>query len=163
MIRNAEELDAKPVVEIYNYYIRNSVATFEEVELTSEEMGERIKEKQEVGHSWLVALKDERVVGYAYSGPWSGRSAYRNTCEVSVYLSPTDLSEGWGTKLYTALFSRLQKMGVHVVIGGITLPNRSSIALHEKFGMTKVAHFKEVGYKFGQWLDVGYWQVLLND
>ena len=63
--------------------------------------------------------------------------------------------------LYRALFERLQALGLHAVIGGITLPNPASIALHEKMGMEKVAHFKEVGYKFGRWLDVGYWQRLL--
>jgi phosphinothricin acetyltransferase len=65
---------------------------------------------------------------------------------------------GFGTKLYETLLSQLKDKGIHAVIGGIVLPNPSSIALREKFGMTQVAHFKEVGYKFDQWLDVGYWE-----
>jgi len=62
------------------------------------------------------------------------------------------------TTLYKALFSELKRRNIHSVIGGITLPNDPSIGLHEKFDMMKVAHFKEVGFKFNQWLDVGYWQ-----
>ncbi|PID45615.1 MAG: hypothetical protein CSB47_08185 [Proteobacteria bacterium] len=84
------------------------------------------------------------------------------TVEVSIYLSHQITSRGLGTQLYNALFSSLREKSVHIVIGGITLPNAASIALHEKFGMEKVAHFKEVGYKFGKWLDVGYWQVKLD-
>jgi phosphinothricin acetyltransferase len=72
------------------------------------------------------------------------------------------VGKGFGTKLYDELFSRLRKKKLHVAIGGIALPNPSSIKLHEKFGMEKVAHYKEVGYKFGEWVDVGYWQVQLD-
>ncbi|MFT4519707.1 MAG: L-amino acid N-acyltransferase YncA, partial [Halioglobus sp.] len=76
---------------------------------------------------------------------------------------PTVQAQGWGTKLYEALFKELRKNSFHMVIAGITLPNPASIALHEKFGMKKAAVFDEVGYKFGQWKDVGYWQVQLTD
>ena len=69
---------------------------------------------------------------------------------------------GWGTKLYEQLFAELSKRHIHVAIGGIALPNPESIALHEKFGMTKVAHFAEVGYKFEKWIDVGYWQKIIE-
>ena len=85
-----------------------------------------------------------------------------HTVESTVYLSRLSISKGWGTKLYTALFTELKKMSIHVVIGGITLPNEASIGLHENFGMQKVAHFKEVGYKGGKWHDGGDWQVELN-
>lgn len=66
--------------------------------------------------------------------------------------------QGWGSKLYTALFSALEENNIHTVIGGIALPNEASISLHEKFGLRKVAHFEEVGFKFNRWIDVGYWQ-----
>ena len=163
MIRAATENDAEAIAEIYNHYIRNTVITFEEDEVNAVNIAARIDEIQKDGLSWLVAEEDESVIGYAYSSKWKDRVAYRKTVEVSVYLSPSDQSKGWGTKLYEALFSQVRKRGAHVVIGGITLPNPPSVAIHEKFGMEKVAHFKEVGYKFGEWLDVGYWQVLLDD
>jgi len=162
MIREATENDAEAIVEIYNYYIRNTVVTFEETEVDATDFIARINKVQNSGYSWIVAIDNEQVVGYAYSSKWNERTAYRNTAEVSVYLSHTAISKGWGTKLYEALFTGLRNKDIHVVIGGITLPNPASVALHEKFGMEKVAHFKEVGFKFNTWLDVGYWQVRIN-
>ncbi len=162
MIREATKSDAEAITEIYNYYIENSVITFEEVALYPSDFIKRIKKVQDSGLSWLIAEQNSKVIGYAYAAKWNERAAYKNTVEVSIYLSHQLKSKGWGTKLYNALFAILQTKSIHVVIGGITLPNTASVALHEKFGMEKVAHFKEVGYKFGKWLDVGYWQVKLD-
>ena len=83
--------------------------------------------------------------------------------ESTVYLSPGATGGGWGSGLYRELFSRLEQLGLHAVIGGITLPNDASVALHEKMGMVKVAHFPQVGFKQGRWLDVGYWQLCFDD
>jgi len=162
MIREATKDDADAIAKIYNYYIQNTVITFEEDNLSGDELSERIEKVQASGFSWLVAEEQGRVIGYAYSSKWNDRAAYKRTAEVTVYLSNDIVSKDWGTKLYHALFSKLREKSIHVVIGGITLPNPASIAIHEKFGMEKVAHFKEVGCKFGEWLDVGYWQVQLN-
>lgn len=96
------------------------------------------------------------MIGYAYASKWKGRCAYRYSVEVSVYLHAEQSGQGMGTALYSALFKQLSELGYHVAIGGIALPNAASVALHEKFGMKKVAHFKEIGFKFGQWVDVGY-------
>jgi len=82
--------------------------------------------------------------------------------EATVYLTPKAQGKGLGTQLYKALFSELKQKSIHSVLGGITLPNPASIALHEKLGMTKVAHFHQIGRKFEQWLDTGYWQLTLN-
>ncbi len=112
---------------------------------------------------WLVAENDSGVVvGYAYASKWKGRCAYRHSAEVTVYLAPDAAAQGVGTRLYEALFSELRDRGIHTAIGGIALPNPPSVALHEKFGMKKVAHFAEVGHKFDRWIDVGYWQVVLS-
>jgi L-amino acid N-acyltransferase YncA len=81
--------------------------------------------------------------------------------ECTVYLDHTVVKRGLGTALYDALFAILRSKKLHSVIGGIALPNEASVALHEKFGLTKAAHYKEVGFKFNQWIDVGYWQVVL--
>ena len=162
MIRDVKHEDMEEIASIYNHYISNSVATFEESEISSSEIEERVLKVKDSGNHWIVALENHTVFGYAYSTKWNNRAAYSKTVEVSVYLSNSYFKKGVGTKLYKELFRRLQENQIHVVIGGITLPNPASVALHEKFGMEKVAHFSEVGFKFGNWLDVGYWQVKLN-
>lgn len=158
MIRAATESDAQTITDIYNYYIENTVATFEEQPISKSDILERIQKVTGFSLPWLVAEDNGVVIGYAYAGKWNVRSAYRHTVESTVYLSHSSVSKGWGTRLYTTLFGLLRKKSIHVVIGGITLPNPASVALHEKFGMKQVAHFPEVGFKFGKWLDVGYWQ-----
>jgi len=162
MIRQAMEKDAEEIAKIYNYYIEKTVITFEEKVLSVGEFIKRIEKVKLLGLPWFVAEDEGKVIGYAYATKWNERSAYRHTIEIVVYLSNASLSMGWGTKLYEALFSELRNMSVHIIIGGVTLPNPASVALHEKFGMKKVAHFKEVGFKFDEWLDVGYWQLQLN-
>ncbi|WP_237058182.1 arsinothricin resistance N-acetyltransferase ArsN1 family B [Microbulbifer sediminum] len=164
MIRSVDSADAKAVAEIYNHYIANSCATFEEQPVCADEMQRRFAAVAAQGLPWLVAENESaELVGYAYATGWRARSAYRHSVEVTVYVSHTELSCGWGRQLYDALFAKLEDLPVHVAIGGITLPNPASVALHERFGMKKVAHFEQVGKKFGQWIDVGYWQRLLED
>lgn len=158
MIRPATKDDAESIVGIYNHYVQNTVITFEEEAVSAQEMSGRIAEVATASLPWLVAEQDGQVAGYAYATKWKGRCAYRFSVECTVYLAPGFVGAGLGTSLYTALFSELRKRQFHVVIGGIALPNPASIGLHEKFGMAQVAHFKEVGFKFGKWIDVGYWQ-----
>ncbi|GLX80522.1 hypothetical phosphinothricin N-acetyltransferase [Thalassotalea insulae] len=162
MIRNASRSDAQAIADIYNYYIEHTVVTFEEEKVTADEIIQRIAKVQASGHLWLVKEVNQQLVGYAYSTKWRERTAYRFACEVSVYLSPDHQGKGIGTNLYQALFEQLNNMSIKTVIGGITLPNDASIALHEKFGLHQVAKFERVGYKFGQWLDTGYWQKQLT-
>ena len=158
MVRNATNKDSQQIVNIYNYYIENTVITFEEEPVSESEMQRRVAEAQANDLPWLVAESNDKIVGFAYASHWKGRCAYRYSVEVTVYLSYSEFSNGWGTKLYSALFEQLKPLKIHSVMGGIALPNNASIALHEKFGMKKVAHFKEVGFKFSEWVDVGYWQ-----
>lgn len=162
MIREATVKDAAAIARIYNHYIRETTVTFEEDSCSEDDLVARIKKTQASGFCWLVAEDQGEIVGYAYSSEWRNRPAYRNTVEISVYVLHTLHSRGWGSRLYEALFSRLREASLHIAIGGITLPNQASIALHEKFGMEKIAHFRQVGFKFGEWLDVGYWQVQLD-
>lgn len=158
VIRPADGGDAHSIAAIYNHYIANTVVTFEETAVNGEEIATRIDETEEQSLPYLVAEVDDQVCGFAYASKWKGRCAYRYTVEATVYLTPDATGHGLGSKLYSELFKTLSGLGYHMVIGGISLPNDASIALHEKFGMEKVAHFKEVGYKFDQWVDVGYWQ-----
>jgi L-amino acid N-acyltransferase YncA len=103
------------------------------------------------------------MIGYAAAAPWQKLSAYRFSVEVSAYTAPSVKSQGWESKLFEILLAELKNNSVHAVIGGISLPNPSSVALHEKFGMQKVAHYKEVGSNFDRWVDVGYWQLILGN
>jgi L-amino acid N-acyltransferase YncA len=163
MIRPVTPEDAGALCAIYNHYIDNTVITFEEVRVDAAELRARMLKVQKAGLPWLVAESDGAVVGYAYAGAWKERSAYRFSVESSVYLAHTHTGKGWGTRLYEALFAELRKTPVHAVLGGIALPNAASIALHEKLGMRKVAQFPEVGFKFGRWIDVAYWQLVLGE
>jgi len=163
VIRAVQPKDAKAISEIYNHYIANTVITFEEETISAEEMSNRITSVQVSGLPWLIAQDDVgNVLGYAYASKWRERFSYRFSVEVTVYLSQKYAGKGIGTLLYAELFKQLKANNIHSVIGGITLPNAASVAVHEKFGMNKVAHFSEVGYKFEQWLDVGYWQGTLS-
>jgi len=160
MIRLVENKDINNITAIYNYYIKESFATFEVEEVSVHEMKNRIKAVRNDGYPWLVAENEQGiVVGYAYANKWKARYAYRFSAEITVYIEPNTQNSGLGTRLYKVLFEALRKTQIHSVIAGITLPNEPSVALHEKFGMKQVAHFKEVGFKFEQWLDTGYWQV----
>jgi phosphinothricin acetyltransferase len=159
MIRDVQLTDAKAICDIYNYYITDTVVTFEETTLASNDIKKRILALQADNYPWLVALNDSgQLIGYAYAAKWRERFSFRFTAEVTVYLSPQHFGKGVGSSLYQALFRVLKNRDIHRVIGGITLPNPESVALHEKFSMTKVAHFNEVGLKFNRWLDVGFWQ-----
>lgn len=163
MIRDAEKGDSEAIAHIYNYYIENTAISFEEQPVSGSVIQSRIENVQGAGLPWVVALEDDAVVGYAYATKWKERSAYRFSVEISVYLANQLQGRGLGAKLYETIFSKLKECGFHTVIGGITLPNPASIALHEKMGMKKVAHFEKVGFKFEQWHDVGYWQINLNE
>jgi L-amino acid N-acyltransferase YncA len=158
MIRGATEADCAAIARIYNHYVANTVVTFEEQPVRPEEMAARVREVRDAGLPWLVVEVDDEVAGYACASRWKGRCAYRYSAEITVYLDPDQAGKGLGSALYGELFPILRSSGIHVVLGGIALPNEASVALHEKFGMEKVAHFREVGYKLGRWVDVGYWQ-----
>lgn len=157
-VRDAAPADAGAIAEIYNHYVRETIVTFEETPIDAAEMARRMETVRAASLPWLVALDGGRVAGYAYAGPWKTRIGYRLTVEISAYLDPSVTGRGIGTALYARLFEVLADRGIRCVIGGIALPNDASVAIHEKFGMRKVAHFERNGIKFGRWIDVGYWQ-----
>ena len=160
-LRDATADDAAAIAAIYNHYVETTVISFEEAPVTAAVMQERIAGVQQDGLPWLVAIADGKVAGYAYATKWRVRAAYRFSVESSVYLDKARAGKGMGTALYQALFARLRAGGRHLCIGGIALPNDASVALHEKMGFTKVGQFREVGLKFGRWIDVGYWELRL--
>ena len=170
VLRDATSDDGAALARIYNPYIRETVITFEVEELTDADMAARVAKVQGAGLPWLVADGDGAVLGYAYAGPFRERAAYMHTLETSIYLDLAARGRGIGTALFAELFSRLSDLDpdrsahapVHAVMGGIALPNESSVALHERFGMTHVGTFPDVGRKFDRWIDVGFWQATLD-
>ena len=160
MIRNVQLSDAASIANIYNHYILNTIVTFEEVAIATEEMEKRISTTfPEL--PWFVFEKNKKVIGYAYASRWKDRAGYRFSYEISVYLKDGAQGQGVGTKLYAELIERLIENGAKNIIGGVALPNPVSIRLHEKFGFKKVAHYEKIGVKFGKWLDVAYWQLVV--
>lgn len=157
MIRPATSQDAQAILDIYSHYVYNSHSTFELIPPSLTYMEDKIRNAQ---HPWLVYEEQGQVIGYAYAIHWKMREAYKRTCETSVYLHHEAGGKGIGAKLYQALMDILKEQGYHAIIGGISLPNDASVRLHEKLGFKKIAEFKEVGYKFDRWIDVGYWELI---
>ena len=162
-LRDAVAMDAAEIVAIYNAHVRDTIVTFELDEVGVEDMAQRIAEVQVRGLPWLVAECDGKVLGYAYAAPWKARAAYARTVEASIYLDAAACGRGLGKRLYAGLVGRLRDAGVHVVIGGASLPNPVSVALHESLGFEHIGTFREVGHKLGRWIDVGYWQLTLEE
>jgi L-amino acid N-acyltransferase YncA len=161
-IRLATTADAAAIVAIYNHYVLNTTNSFEEQAVSETQMQERIADVLAKGLPWLVLEIDGALLGYAYASPWRTRNAYRFTVETTVYMLPDQTRRGFGRQLYEELLARITAQGYHLAIGGIALPNPGSIALHQALGFLQVARFNEVGYKFEEWLNVGYWQKILS-
>ncbi len=161
-IRTAADEDAGQIADIYNYYVANTVITFEEQAVSAADISGRIAEVQAQGLPWLVAEQGGEIAGYSYASRWKARSAYRFAVETTVYLKHGFQGLGIGKTLYGALLPILKAKGIHAVIGGAALPNPASVALHEKLGFEQVATFRQVGFKHGQWVDVAYWQRILR-
>ena len=158
IVRAARPEDSAAIARIYSHYVLTTTISFEEAAVSEADMSARVRDVQSQGLPWLVAEDAGVVVGFAYASKWKVRSAYRFSVESSVYIAPDRKGGGVGSKLYAALLAELAGLELHTVIGGIALPNDASIRLHEKFGFVKTAHFSEVGFKFGKWVDVAYWQ-----
>jgi L-amino acid N-acyltransferase YncA len=162
VIRDASAADAERICGIYAPYVLKATATFELEPPSAGEMVlrmQRVKEK----HAWLVAEEEGTVLGYAYGSPVRDRAAYAHSTEVTVYVDVDFCGRGLGRLLYEKLLARLRSLGYVQAIGCIALPNPGSVRLHESFGFKKAAHLKQVGYKFGRWIDVEYWQKQIGD
>lgn len=158
MIRNFQLNDIEQLVEIYNYYIENTIITFDRTPFTIDDFKQKIKPIY-TKYPFIVFEENNEVLGFAYGSSWRAKPSYKHTAESTIYLKNGVLGKGIGTKLYTELLQQLRQQEFHTIIGGLTLPNEASIKLHEKLGFKKVAHFNEVGRKFDQWHDVGFWQL----
>ena len=160
-IRMATVEDATAIAAIYNPYVADTCITFETEPVQAAGMAARITEVLDAGLPWLLAEDAAGAAGFAYASKWKGRCAYRFSVESTVYLHRDHTGRGIGRALYGRLLEEIRARRMHAVIGGIALPNAASVALHQRLGFRKVAHFEQVGYKQDRWVDVGYWQLLI--
>ncbi len=161
-IRAAGAADAAAIAEIYAPYVRASTISFEAEPPAAAAMAERMTASPL--HPWLVATdEDGMVLGYAYATNFKARVAYRWTVETSVYLAGDQRGKGVGRLLYGALLTTLKAQGFAQAVAVIALPNDWSISLHESVGFRRAGQLREVGFKAGSWLDIGYWQAELDE
>lgn len=160
-IRTFTPGDERGICEIYNYYINETTITFEDEPLSEQQMRDRI-ENYMTSYPWFVCELDGKIVGYSYASKFHHRAAYKNTVETTVYIRKGFERRGIGKALYDPLIAYLSKHGCHAVLAVIALPNARSVGLHEAYNFIKVGQLSEVGRKFNQWVDVGYWQRLLS-
>jgi phosphinothricin acetyltransferase len=137
--------------------VHETIVTFETELPTEDDLRARI----ERAHLWLVA-EIEEVVGFAYAAPFHARPGYRWTVEVSIYLAEAARGRGLGRKLLTQLLDEITERGFVNAFAGVALPNDASVSLFESLGFKRVALQEKVGFKLGEWLDVGWWQRFLR-
>jgi L-amino acid N-acyltransferase YncA len=160
-IRNALLTDLPEMLEIYNHAILNLTATFDIEEQTLAER--RIWfDKYGERHPLIVAEMDNQIIGYSCLSPFRDKPAYSYSAELSLYISSVYQGQGIGNKLMQEILCKARELGYHTVIGGITGGNKASVKLHEKFGFKFVGSFNEVGFKFGDWQDVHFYQLLID-
>lgn len=164
MIRPVRSSDAAEIADIYNYYIDETIITFEIDPIDASEVGRRIESVTGADFPWICFEdpSDRQVLGYAYAGRWRERIAYRYVVESAIYLRRGFEGQGIGRKLYRHLFQLLADANYKSVIAGISLPNPGSLAIHQSMGFRKVGLFRKVGHKFDRWIDVEFWQLELD-
>ncbi len=158
-VRPATDADATAIAAIYAPYVLETVISFETEPPTPAEMAARIAASP--AHPWLVAEAGGAIVGYAYAGPHAARPAYRWSVNTSVYVDGARLRAGVGALLYQTLLPILRRQGFRSAFAGIALPNEASVGLHEAMGFAPLGVYRDVGFKLGRWVDVGYWRLEL--
>jgi len=162
MLRHADpERDGAACAEIYAPSVRAGAASFEAEPPSTADMASRIAAIART-HPWLVCERDGVVAGYAYASAHHDRAAYRWAADVAVYVDARRHRSGVGRELYEALLSLLARQRLQIACAGVTLPNDASVALHEALGFEPVGVYRAIGFKRGQWHDVGWWQVRLR-
>jgi phosphinothricin acetyltransferase len=162
-VRDATTADLPAILEIHNDAIRTTTAIWDEAEVGIDERREWLAGRQAAGLPVLVAEVDGTVAGFASYGPWRVKTGYRFTMENSVYVHPDRRGQGVANALMPALIDLARVGDVHSIVAGVEASNAASIAMHEKFGFRQVGLLPQVGFKFGRWLDLAYFQLLLGD
>lgn len=163
-IRDAHEGDIPAIAAIYNHAVRETTAIWNETPVDTANRLAWLSDRRRQGYPVLVAVDDQdRVLGYASFGDWRAFDGYRHTVEHSVYVDTTHQGAGIGRALMQALIERARDLGKHVMVAGIEAGNAGSICLHEALGFRQVGLMREVGAKFGKWLDLTFLQLKLDD
>lgn len=161
LVRAADEHDLPAILAIYNDAIANTTAIFHYQPHTLEMRREWFDQKRIAGQPIFVAIIGGDVVGFATYGPFRPWPAYKYTIEHSVYTAANARRRGVARGLVRAVLDHAQQCEYHAVIAGIVADNDASLRLHESLGFVEVAHFREVGFKFGRWLDLKFLQLIL--
>ena len=160
-LRAAAEADAAAIAAIYGPYVLETVISFETEPPTAAEMAARLAAG--AGFPWLVAERDGEVIAYAYAGAHRARAAYRWSVDTTVYVRRGLHRAGVGSRLYRELLAVLRRQGFRSAFAGIALPNEASVGLHQALGFQPVGVYRNVGFKLGRWVDVGWWGLELGD
>ncbi|SDA97935.1 GNAT family N-acetyltransferase [Sinorhizobium sp. NFACC03] len=162
LIRAAIQDDLPVICEIYNDAVANTTAIWNETLVDVANRTAWLKARVDAGYPVLVAVSDEGdVVGYASFGDWRAFDGYRHTVEHSVYVHKDRRGGGIGRELMVALIAEAERLGKHVMIAGIESENTASIRLHAQLGFIDTGRMREVGTKFGRWLDLTFMQLVL--
>ena len=163
IIRPAEDRDLPGILAIYNDVIATSTAIYTEVPSTLDERRIWLEGRRAQGFPVLVAAEGVDVLGFSSFGEWRGAwPGYRYTVEHSVHVRADRRGQGLGRRLVEALFPLARELDKHVMIAGVDADNAASLRFHERLGFERVAHFREVGHKFGHWLDLVFLQRFLD-
>lgn len=160
-IRQATIEDISTITEIYNHAVVHTTAIWNDETVTGKNRELWLLAKQQIGYPVLVICDDEQVMGYATFGNWRDFDGYKFTVEHSVYVHPQHHQKGLGLKLLEALILEAKKLNKHVMVAGIEAQNIGSVKLHQKLGFKEVGTFKQVGFKFNQWLDLTFFELKL--
>ncbi len=161
-IRPATDADLPGILAIYNDAVEHTTAVFEYRPQTIDMRREWFRAKQAAALPVFVAAEGDHVLGFSSYGPFRAWPAYKYSVELSVYVDATARRRGIGAALVGAIVSEARARELHVLMAGITGDNAISLRLHERLGFVEVAHIPQVGYKFGQWLDLKFLQLVLD-
>ena len=156
----ATEDDVPQILDIYRPIIENTSISFEYDVPTVEQFTSRVINILKT-HPWLVCTHQGQLAGYAYASPHRSRKAYQWSTELSVYIAENYLKMGIAKALYQVLIKGLKLQGFHTALAGITLPNKASVQFHESIGFIPIGTYHNVGFKFGKWHSVGWWEYQL--
>jgi phosphinothricin acetyltransferase len=160
-VRDAMEEDIPAMLEIYNDIIANTTAVWHYEPHTYAMRKEWFDQRKQQGFPIFVAAEDGKILGFSSIGsfrPWPG---YKHTVENSIYVAADSRGKGVANLLMPPLIDAAKQLNLHAIVAGIEAENKASIALHEQFGFTEVAHFKEVGWKFGRWMDLKFLELIV--
>jgi len=163
VIRSWCPADLEPTLAIFNQAVAQTTATWHWSPKTPDQWADYCQARLVAPYSFLVATRAGAVVGYAAVGPFRDRDGYKATAENAVYVAPDSHGQGVGGQLLAALIERSRSQGLHVLVAALDSTNEISAALHAKFGFHEVGRLRQIGQKFGRWLDLALWQLTLDD